>query len=56
MIPLFGPLFVSPGCRGYDVTADGQRFVVRVKNPEAPAEEIHVVLNWFEELRERMGN
>ncbi|MCH7876345.1 MAG: serine/threonine-protein kinase, partial [Gemmatimonadetes bacterium] len=37
---------------GYDVTADGQRFLVKVKNPDAPAKEIHVVVNWFEVLRE----
>ena len=34
-----------------DVTADGQRFLVRRKNPDAPVREIHVVLNWFEELK-----
>jgi len=34
------------------VTADGQRFLVKVKNPDAPAKEIHVVVNWFEVLRE----
>jgi eukaryotic-like serine/threonine-protein kinase len=35
----------------YDVTADGQRFLmVKSKNQEAP-NRINVVLNWFEELK-----
>ena len=33
----------------YDVTADGQRFVMVDPAPS----EIHVVLNWFEELKRR---
>ena len=36
-----------------DVTLDGQHFAVAASNPDAPAREIHVVLNWFEELRAR---
>jgi hypothetical protein len=37
---------------GYDVTADGQRFLVVVREErEAPVvTEIHVVVNWFSEL------
>jgi hypothetical protein len=31
---------------GYDVTADGQRFLTTVQNPDAPAAAINVVLNW----------
>ncbi len=50
------PLFALPDVGDYDVTADGQRFLVMVKNPDAPAEEIHVVLNWFEKLKARAGN
>jgi serine/threonine-protein kinase len=40
----------------YDVSADGQRFLV-VKQTEAAsrsAEQINVVLNWFEELKRRV--
>ncbi|MCH7715902.1 MAG: hypothetical protein IH876_07215 [Gemmatimonadetes bacterium] len=37
----------------FDVTPDGQHFVVLAPNPDAPAREIRVVLNWFEELRRR---
>ena len=51
------PLFVLPGLRrGYDVTADGQRFLVNMRNPDAPAREIHVVENWLEELKAKVGN
>ena len=51
-------LFDLPGFvagNAYDVAVDGTRFVVKVKNPDAPAREIHVVLNWFEELRRLAG-
>ena len=52
------PLFVASGSGegGYDVSADGQRFLVAAQNPDAPAREIHVVLNWFEELKAKVGN
>ncbi len=54
------PLFHLPDIELYqgrwDVTADGQRFLVTVKNPDAPAREIHVVLNWDEELKAKVGN
>jgi coproporphyrinogen III oxidase len=51
------PLFVLPGMRrGYDVSADGQRFLVHLRNPDAPAREIHVVENWLEVLKGKGGN
>ena len=37
----------------YDVTPDGQRFLM-VKPNEQAATQIHVVLNWFEELKRRV--
>jgi len=37
----------------FSVTADGKRFLYPAQNPDASAKEIHVVLNWFEELRAR---
>ena len=40
----------------YDVTPDGQRFVM-IKESEEQEEaltQIHVVLNWFEELKQRV--
>ena len=41
---------------GYDVAEDGQRFLVAAWNPDAPAREIQVVLNFFEELKAKVGN
>ena len=36
----------------YDVAPDGQRFLaIRDVNPDPPANQITVVLNWFEELK-----
>ena len=52
-------LFVSSDLRQdwwYAVSADGQRILYAARNPDAPAREIHVVLNWFEELRALAGN
>ena len=40
----------------FDVAPDGQHFVVVAPNPDAPAREIRVVLNFFEELRQRSPN
>ena len=39
----------------YDVTPDGQRFVmVKPSEQERTATQINVVLNWFEELKRRV--
>ncbi len=53
------PLFSSEGLRAggfdtfrYDVTRDGQRFVLR-ESAEEGADQIRVVLNWYEEFRDR---
>ena len=40
------PIFAS----AFDVTADGERFVL-VESPSQARAELHVVLNWFEELK-----
>ena len=50
------PLFEYPRVLEYDVAPDGQRFVLRTVNEDAMTREIRVVVNWFEELKERMGN
>ena len=53
------PLFVSAeflNLNQYAVSADGQRILLTAENPDAPAREIHVVLNWFEELKAKEGN
>jgi serine/threonine-protein kinase len=36
---------------GFSVSADGRRFLYPARNPDAAAREIHVVLNWFDELK-----
>ena len=40
----------------YDVARDGKRFVMLqpVEGESAPPTELHVVLNWFEELKRRV--
>lgn len=50
-------LFTMPDHVGgyYDVTPDGQRFVIATRNPDALANEIHVVRNWTEALTNRRG-
>ena len=35
----------------YDVSADGQRFLLNRPEPQSGPSEIRVILNWFEELR-----
>ena len=53
-----GPYFGELGGRSYDVSLDGQRFVM-IKNPpaedQAGAENIVIVLNWLEELKRRVA-
>jgi serine/threonine-protein kinase len=56
-----GVLFVGPydfaaiAPRSYDVTPDGRRFLMVRYAPEAEPRQVSLVLNWFEELRSRMG-
>ncbi len=40
----------SPAYRYYDVSPDGQRFLM-IKEAGAEEAQINVVLNWFEELK-----
>ena len=56
------PLFEHSGLRGasstYDVSPDGQRFVVvedveSEEGKEAKPPSIHIVENWFEEFKDR---
>jgi len=46
---------MSPGGREYPyaVSRDGKRFVVSEQVGQAPEPKIHVVLNWYEEFRDR---
>ena len=48
--------FAAPG-RGYDITPDGKRFLIikaQSVNEDAAPSRITVVLNWFQELTERV--
>lgn len=42
--------------RGWDATADGQRFLMNTPIPstDTPVTEMHVVLNWTDEVRRRV--
>ena len=48
-------LKIGPGASNYDVTPDGQGFVM-IRTPENPgssgATQITLVQNWFEELKQ----
>jgi Tol biopolymer transport system component len=51
-----GPYVISPrSAADYDVSPDGQRFLMLKSADAAPRpEQINVVLNWFEELKQRV--
>jgi Tol biopolymer transport system component len=52
--PLFEARFIG-GARSYDVSPDGQRFLVVQPNDQVDAAtQINVVLNWFEELKRKV--
>ena len=49
-----GRYYYGNNMRGYDISPDGQRFLM-IKEPDSSAEtvgatQINVVLNWFEEI------
>ena len=46
-----GSYYFSQGMQTYDVSQDGQRFLMIKEDALGESNEIHVVLNWFEELR-----
>jgi hypothetical protein len=43
------------GGGSYDVTPDGQRFLVLEPVEQEAVTHLNVVLNWFDELRQRMA-
>ena len=50
-----GNFVVEGGSRDYDITPDGQAFLVVVRaNEDAAPPQINVVLNWHQELLERV--
>jgi hypothetical protein len=52
-----GRFAIQTATRGYDVTADGQRFLMvqPMDRPPARATQMIYVQNWFEELRRRVS-
>jgi len=45
----------TPSDRNYDVSSDGQRFLmVKTLEQEQPISQINIVLNWFEELKQKV--
>ena len=46
-----GPYLTSPHISQFDVSNDGKRFVMIRPDEESTSAQIHVVLNWFEELK-----
>ncbi len=50
------PLFDYPTMFEYDVHPDGDRFLLRIENPDAKIRELRVVTNWFEELIQQAPN
>jgi Tol biopolymer transport system component len=52
------PYFNAPAYpRGYDVTPDGRRFLMIKENEQVSAATvINVVLNWYEELKQKLPN
>jgi serine/threonine-protein kinase len=43
------------GTSGFDVSPDGRRFLmIQPTSPEPPVTQVNVVINWFEELRQRV--
>jgi hypothetical protein len=48
-------LFEGQGVFNWDISPDGQRFLmVKPVEPQQAATQINVVLNWFEELKQKV--
>lgn len=48
-------LLSDTGGAGYDVAADGRFLMIQPVEPELPATTIDVVINWFDDLRDRLA-
>ncbi|HEY2952713.1 MAG TPA: hypothetical protein VGK40_09030 [Verrucomicrobiae bacterium] len=52
---LFQGPFINVPDFSYDVLPDGQRFLMLMpEHPDTPVTQLHVVLNWFDELKRRV--
>lgn len=48
-----GPYFGVDGDRSFDVALDGRRFLMIMRDEDAPSNSLIVVQNWLEELKQR---
>lgn len=46
----------EPYIRSYDIAPDGEHFVMIRHEPAAIPDRIDIVINWFEELKAKVGN
>ena len=53
---LFEGPYVMIGGQSYDVAPDGQRFLVLEPIEQEPVTHLNVVLNWFEEVKQKAGH
>jgi serine/threonine-protein kinase len=53
--PLFEGTYVQVGGASYDVTADGQRFLLLQRAAQSPVTHLNIVLNWFEEVKKKLA-
>jgi serine/threonine-protein kinase len=51
----YGAEFTSSGSQTYDVANDGRRFLLTQNVEQSTPRQIRIVLNWFDELKERVG-
>ena len=52
--PYVSPSTIGAVARTYDVAPDGQHFLMIEGGEEEGGNQLHVVLNWFEELKRRV--
>ena len=48
------PLVEMLGIESFDISPDGERLAIHRLPVDSAAREIHIVLNWFEELKARV--
>jgi len=59
-LPIERVIQYAPSPRQYDIMPDGKRFLVMLPAPQAgtdsrpTTQQINIVLNWFEELKQRV--
>ena len=51
VVPAFKTDFIDTPGRSYDVSADGERLFVVKGTRERTGTKLHVIQNWFEELK-----